>query len=125
MKALRKKKQSSFRSTSHQRRALQEQGMALALTMMVGMVLMLASGGIVAKQLMLRRLGAAESYKQIADMASSSGMNRILAVMNEPDTDLSHLWELRENDNDPNGAIEEWTLSESSPAAIRLSLIHI
>ena len=124
MKALRNKKQSSFRSTSHQRRALQEQGMALALTMMVGMVLMLASGGIVAKQLMLRRLGAAESYKQIADMASSSGMNRILAVMNEPDTDLSHLWELRENNNDPNGAIEEWTLSESSPAVIRQELLQ-
>ena len=98
--------------------------MALALTMMVGMVLMLASGGIVAKQMMLRRLGAAESFKQIADMASSSGMNRILAVMNEPDSNLGHLWELRENKNDPNGAIEEWSLSETSPGLIRQELLQ-
>ena len=114
----------SFNRKSHSRLARQEQGMALALTMMVGMVLMLASGGIVAKQLMLRRLGAAESYKQISDMASSSGMNRILAVMNKPDTNLAHLWELRENKNNPSGAIEEWSLSETSPALIRQELLQ-
>ena len=123
MEARQRRKQISFRHNSSQRKAERELGMALALTMMVGMVLMLASGGIVAKQMMLRRLGTAESFKQIADMASSSGMNRILAVMNEPDSNLGHLWELRENKNDPNGAIEEWSLSETSPGLIRQELL--
>ena len=67
---------------------------------------------------MLRRLGAAESYKQMAEMAATSGMNRLLASMNEVDTseggvDLTYLWELNQNasfsNSDPNQ--QQWDLA--------------
>ena len=109
------------RLRKRQQAAKQEQGMALAVAMMMGLMLTVASSGLLAKQMMLRRLGAAESYKQLAEMAATSGMNRLLASMNEVDTseggvDLTYLWELNQNANfsnsDPNQ--EEWDLPVAS-----------
>jgi hypothetical protein len=100
-----------------QQPAKDEQGMALAIAMMMGLMLTVASSGLLSKQLMLRRLGAAESHKQMAEMAATSGMNRLLASMNAVDTseggvDLTYLWELNQNasfsNGDPNQ--QQWDL---------------
>ena len=104
-----------------QQPAKDEQGMALAIAMLMGLMLTAASSGLLTKQLMLRRLGAAESYKQLAEMAATSGMNRLLASMNTVDTseagvDLTYLWELNQNANfsnsDPNQ--QQWDLPVAS-----------
>lgn len=104
-----------------QQPAKDEQGMALAIAMLMGLMLTAASSGLLTKQLMLRRLGAAESYKQLAEMAATSGMNRLLASMNAVDTseagvDLTYLWELNQNANfsnsDPNQ--QQWDLPIAS-----------
>ena len=100
-----------------------EQGMVMAIALLMGLMLTAASGGLLAKQLMLRRLGAAEGYKQIAEMASSTGFNRILAAMNDVSAggDISYLWELSQNKNFNNQDSDqrEWEASkELIPAKI-------
>ena len=95
-----------------------EQGMAMAVAMLMGLMLTAASSGLIAKQLMLRRLGAAESYKQLAELAATSGMNRLLASMNNTGTqdgsaDLTYLWELNHSNsyNNADTAERNWDLS--------------
>ncbi|MAR05836.1 MAG: hypothetical protein CL862_01865 [Cyanobium sp. NAT70] len=99
------------------RRRKSEEGMALAITLLLGMTLIFSAGGLIAKQMMLRRVGASESYKQLADMAASSGMNRILAAMNRGGiTDYSFLWELKQDETiqwDSDKKTREWDLKIS------------
>ena len=91
-----------------------EEGMALAITLLMGTALIVSAGGLIAKQMMLRRVSASESYKQLADMAASTGINRILAAMNRGgSTDYSFLWELRQDEKiqqDNENNIKEWDL---------------
>jgi hypothetical protein len=98
-----------------------EQGMAMAVAMLMGLMLTAASSGLLAKQLMLRRLGAAESYKQLAEMAATSGMTRLLAAMNstgdsDGSPDLTYLWELNQNNNygSVDSAEQQWDLDISA-----------
>ncbi len=104
------------RVRTHTKAAKSEQGMVIAIALLMGLMLAVASGGLLAKQLMLRRLGAAESYKQLAEMAATSGMNRLLAALNSRSPDLSYLWELKhvnttdENIKDIDGAEKQWDL---------------
>ena len=83
-----------------------DEGMTLAITLVMGLMLSAAAGGLLAQQMMLRRTGTAESYKQMAEMAAASGMNRLLASLNNPgptsnnqSTDLSYLWGLDHDNN--------------------------
>ena len=101
-----------------------EEGMAMAVAMLMGLMLTAASSGLIAKQLMLRRLGAAESYKQLAELAATSGMNRLLSSMNNTGTqdgsaDLTYLWELNHSNSYSNtdAAERDWdlTLAEVRP----------
>ena len=60
--------------------ARQDQGgMALVLALLLGMVMMAGVSGLLARQLMSRRLSAKESYQQMAEAAANNGLNRILA----------------------------------------------
>ena len=92
--------------------------MAIAVAMLMGLMLTTASSGLLVKQLMLRRQGAAESYKQLAEMAATSGMNRVLAAMNSTSTDRSYLWELEQINNysdtesDDQNKQWEWTTAD-------------
>ena len=62
-----------------------------------------------AKHVMARRTAATESYKQIAEMASQNGFNRVIEHLNSQSNqrDSSYLWELDREKG-------EWHLSEAS-----------
>ena len=73
--ALRKKRQIGF---SYQ----QDEGMALIITLMMGLMLLAGSSSLLARMTMSRKLGASESYQQMAETAALNGFNRILATLN-------------------------------------------
>ena len=94
------------RRTSTLRVASDQEGMALVLALLLGMVMMAGVTGLLARQLMSRRLSAKESYQQMAEAAANNGLNRILGELNnaEPDQNRGFLFTLdnRENINEPN-----------------------
>ncbi|GIR25253.1 MAG: hypothetical protein CM15mP39_10640 [Synechococcus sp.] len=61
--------------------------MALVLALLLGMVMMAGVSGLLARQLMSRRLSAKESYQQMAEAAANNGLNRILGVLNNAEPD--------------------------------------
>ena len=63
----------------------QEQGLSMLIAMMMGMVLMAGVTGLLLRQLMARKLGASESYQQMAETAALNGFNRILSELNNND----------------------------------------
>ena len=52
----------------------QEHGLTLVMALMLGMVLMTGVSGLLARQLMSRRLSAKESYQQMAEAAANNGL---------------------------------------------------
>ena len=58
--------------------AYEEQGMSMVIALMMGMILTVGVSGLMMRQLMTRKLGAAESYQQMAETAALNGFNRIL-----------------------------------------------
>ena len=64
-----------------------EEGMALLVAMLMGAVLLAGSSGLMIRQIMARKLGAAESYQQMAESAALSGLNRIIGDLNGNDRD--------------------------------------
>ena len=73
------KAKSSWKSLLQVPRQDQE-GMALVLALLLGMVMMAGVSGLLARQLMSRRLSAKESYQQMAEAAANNG----LATTNPP-----------------------------------------
>jgi len=73
-----------------------ESGLALAISMMAGLLMLMGSSALMAKHLMTRKTAAGESYKQIAEMAANNGFHRMVRLINSEDSinDLSYLWEL-------------------------------
>ena len=73
-----------------------QEGMALVLALLLGMVMMDGVSGLLARQLMSRRLSAKESYQQMAEAAANNGLNRILGELNnaEPDQNRGFLFTL-------------------------------
>jgi len=63
----------------------QEQGLSMLIALMMGMVLMAGVTGLLLRQLMGRKLGAAETYQQMAETAALNGFNRILSELNNDD----------------------------------------
>ena len=96
-----------------------QEGMALVLALLLGMVMMAGVSGLLARQLMSRRLSAKESYQQMAEAAANNGLNRILGVLNnaEPDQNRGFLFTLdnRENINEPNNGFSWERLNTDSP----------
>lgn len=91
--------------------------MALPLALIIGALLLVASAGLLAKLLLLRSAGAAESYKQMAELASSNGVSRILAKLNDSQTtDISYLWRLSQDlQLDPvSTPLRQWDLGETT-----------
>ncbi|HJN36990.1 MAG TPA: hypothetical protein QF626_10795 [Prochlorococcaceae cyanobacterium Fu_MAG_50] len=79
------------------------------MTMMIGLVLLAAASGLLVRQLTARKLGASESYQQMAEEAAGNGFNRILAVLNDVNQDnyRGHLFTIDDEppQNDENGTI--------------------
>lgn len=57
----------------------------MLLALMTGLTLLTGASGLLARQLMARKLGAAESYQQMAEAAAINGFNRILGELNQND----------------------------------------
>ena len=78
-----------------------EQGIALVISLLMGMLLITAATGLVVRQLTARKLGASESYQQMAETAASNGFNRIISVINNSD-ESNYRGFLLTEDNQPN-----------------------
>ena len=59
--------------------------MALLVAMLMGAVLACRELRLMIRQIMARKLGAAESYQQMAESAAPSGLNRIIGDLNRND----------------------------------------
>ena len=89
----------------------QEQGLSMLIALMMGMVLMAGVTGLLLRQLMARKLGASESYQQMAETAALNGFNRILSELNNNDngTYKGYLLTLNHHEGDPEiPGSEEW-----------------
>lgn len=64
-----------------------EQGMAMIMALLMGVVLLAGTTGLMIRQIMARKLGAAESYNQLAESAALNGLNRIISDLNKDDRD--------------------------------------
>ena len=90
----------------------QEKGMAMVMALLMSVVLLAGATGLMIRQMMARKLGAAESYSQLAESAALNGLNRIISDLNKDDRDnyTGFLLTLR---NDP----EQWGWSSPNRPA--------
>ncbi|KZR81560.1 MULTISPECIES: hypothetical protein [Prochlorococcus] len=106
--------------SSLQRKATKgEEGLALLLALLTGLTLLTGATGLFIRQLMARKLGAAESYQQMAEAAAVNGFNRILSKLNQNDPEnyrgfLFTLDNLK-NTNNPNDGFF-WELINTTEA---------
>lgn len=89
----------------------EEQGLTMVLALFLGMILIAGVTGLMLRQLMARKLGANESYQQMAENAAINGFNRILGELNrDSDTRYTGYFLTLRNDEqgwgwrDPNSA---------------------
>jgi hypothetical protein len=91
----------------------------MLIALMMGMVLMAGVTGLLLRQLMGRKLGAAESYQQMAETAALNGFNRILGELNNDDNTAykGYLFTLdhHSGDIDSSGS-EKWGWNASNQA---------
>ena len=101
----------------------QEKGLSMLIALMMGMVLMAGVTGLLLRQLMGRKLGAAESYQQMAETAALNGFNRILGELNNDDNTAykGYLFTLDHHggDIDSSGS-EQWGWNASNQAEFPL-----
>ena len=71
--------------SSGKRDSRKEEGMAMLITLMMGLALLAGSGGLISRLVMGRKIGSSESYQQMAETAALNGFNRILATFNKDD----------------------------------------
>ena len=78
-------KQKAYKPPQSSRFPEQEQGMAMVMALLMGVVLLAGTTGLLIRQMMARKLGAAESYNQLAESAALNGLNRIISDLNKDD----------------------------------------
>ena len=78
-----------------------EEGMSMVIALMMGMILTAGVSGLMIRQLMARKLGAAESYQQMAETAALNGFNRILGELNSSESYKGYLYTLDHHEGDP------------------------
>ena len=91
----------------------------MLIALMMGMVLMAGVTGLLLRQLMSRKLGAAESYQQMAETAALNGFNRILSELNHDDysTYKGYLFTLDHHNGDfDSSGSEKWGWNASNQA---------
>jgi hypothetical protein len=91
--------------------AYEEQGMSMVIALMMGMVLTVGVSGLMMRQLMTQKLGAAESYQQMAETAALNGFNRILGELNDNNNETykGYLYTLDHHEGDPETpGTEKW-----------------
>ena len=65
--------------------AKSEEGMTMVIALLMGTVLLAGATGLMVRQIMARKLGASESYQQMAESAALNGLNRIISDINRDD----------------------------------------
>lgn len=64
-----------------------ESGIVVLMALMLGLVLSAGASALLINQLYAKRLSSSESYQQISEAAALNGFNRILALLNNPDSE--------------------------------------
>jgi hypothetical protein len=96
-----------------------EEGLALVLSLLMGLVMIGGISGLLFRQLGARKSVAGESYQQMAENAASNGFNRILSALND-DTAGEYLGYLyRVNSNNSNGSSWEAIPQLEEPCAAK------
>ena len=113
-----------YENNSERKIPKQEQGLSILIALMMGMVLMAGVTGLLLRQLMARKLGASESYQQMAETAALNGFNRILNELNDNNSSSykGYLFTLNHHGGDINTSGGEqwgWNASEQSPLPLR------
>ena len=103
------RRQTSSRCIQHRGNAKQEQGIAMVITLMMGMVLLAGGTGLLSRMLMSRKLGASESYQQMAEAAALNGFNRILGNLNKNNPDDYRGYLLTLDNIEPSTESDPWT----------------
>ena len=101
-----------------------EQGIALVMALLMGMVLMGGATALMVRMMGARKLSSSESYQQLAEAAAVNGFNRILATLNSPQKQnyLGYLY-LINNIQDQNGVYGWDSLPEQEePCASKLTI---
>ena len=124
-KPIKSKRQNQTRKKSSNRlkRNQGEQGIALVMALLMGMVLMGGATALMVRMMGARKLSASESYQQLAEAAAVNGFNRILATLNSPQkqTYLGYLY-LINNIQNNNGTYGWSSLPEiEEPCASKLA----
>ena len=96
----------------------------MLIALMMGMVLMAGVTGLLLRQLMGRKLGAAESYQQMAETAALNGFNRILSELNNDDNSAykGYLFTLDHHGGDFDSSGSEkwgWNISNQADFPLR------
>jgi type II secretory pathway pseudopilin PulG len=76
---------SNYKRSNHIITAKGEEGMTMVIALLMGTVLLAGSSGLMMRQIMARKLGASESYQQMAESAALNGLNRIISDINRDD----------------------------------------
>jgi len=105
--------------------AKKDEGMAMLITMMIGLLLLAGSGGLMARMMMGRKVGSSESYQQMAETAALNGFNRILATLNKDDDEnyRGYYFALNNHEGDPDITGDEqwhWESANDKPSPIPL-----
>ena len=98
-----KRQKRTLKTTSNHLVANQgEQGIALVMALLMGMVLMGGATALMVRMMGARKLSASESYQQLAEAAAVNGFNRILATLNSPKKDdyLGYLYLINNTEAD-------------------------
>lgn len=97
-----------FRNLSRRGNAKQEQGIAMVTTLLMGTVLLAGGTGLLTRILMSRKIGASESYQQMAETAALNGFNRILGTLNKNDPTDYRGYLLTLDNIEPSAASNPW-----------------
>ncbi|MDB4654872.1 hypothetical protein OAE53_00725 [bacterium] len=76
---------SNYKRSNQLTTAKSEEGMTMVIALLMGTVLLAGTTGLMVRQIMARKLGASESYQQMAESAALNGLNRIISDINRDD----------------------------------------
>ena len=76
---------SRYKKSNQLTTAKSEEGMTMVIALLMGTVLLAGTTGLMVRQIMARKLGASESYQQMAESAALNGLNRIISDINRDD----------------------------------------
>lgn len=96
-----------------------EEGIAMVLSLFMGLIILGGVSGLLLRQLGERKRGAGESYQQMAENAAANGFNRILSALNDGTAGeyLGYLY--RVNSSNPNGSSWEDIPQLEEPCAAK------